>query len=413
MIKIVNLFKVYQSKTSLETKAINGLNLEFPSIGLISILGESGSGKTTLLNILGCPDRDFDGDVFFNEVSIKKLNSSELDAFRNEEIAFVYQSFNLINELNVIENIELPLALNGTKKSLRKKKALKALKEVGLEKCAKRKICELSGGQCQRVAIARALVKNPKVILLDEPTGSLDSKNSDSIIKIFKDLSQKYLIILVTHNENLALKYSSRIIKLQDGRVIEDNCKEELGIDSKRCFEKRKKKSSASFLFYYAFKNAIFKKSRLLLVMLASSIGLIAFSLCLSLKFGFDGYISYIQNATASSFPLVVEEMVLDVNNLFTDTDDVFESDNSILINENISTGFKTNRITPEFIDYVNKIDPNDGTVQIRNSIQMNVLTKKETNSELIYFSSSLYSFFFRACLMFKILGKKYLMIEN
>lgn len=221
MLKLVDIKKNYLSGEN-EVQALKGINLEFRKSEFVSILGQSGCGKTTLLNIIGGLDRYTSGDLIINGKSTKKFKDKDWDAYRNYSVGFVFQNYNLIPHQTVLSNVELALTLSGVDKKTRRLKAIKALEDVGLKDQIHKKPNQMSGGQMQRVAIARALVNDPDIILADEPTGALDTKTSIQIMEILKNISKNKLIIMVTHNPELAEKYSSRVIKILDGKITDD-----------------------------------------------------------------------------------------------------------------------------------------------------------------------------------------------
>ena len=221
MLELKHITKVYEIG-DFKQKALDNINIDFRKCEFVSILGPSGSGKTTLLNIIGGLDRYTSGDLIINGVSTKKYKDSNWDSFRNHNIGFVFQSYNLISHQSILKNVELALTVSGVSKDIRLKKAKDALISVGLEKHMNKKPNQLSGGQMQRVAIARALVNDPDILLADEPTGALDSKTSVEVMNILKNISKDKLVIMVTHNEDLAKKYSTRIISIQDGSITGD-----------------------------------------------------------------------------------------------------------------------------------------------------------------------------------------------
>ena len=231
MLEIKNITKVYKTENFIQN-ALEDVNISFRKNEFVSILGPSGSGKTTLLNIIGGLDHYDSGDLIINGISTKKYKDRDWDTYRNHKVGFVFQSYNLIAHQNVLSNVELALALSGVSKQERRKRAKKALAEVGLLDHINKKPSQLSGGQMQRVAIARALVNNPEILLADEPTGALDSKTSETIMQILKEVAKNRLVIMVTHNPELAKSYSNRIIKLKDGQITHDSnpYKEEEGI---------------------------------------------------------------------------------------------------------------------------------------------------------------------------------------
>jgi putative ABC transport system permease protein len=221
MLKLKNITKNYDSGDN-KVQALQGINIEFRKSEFVSILGQSGCGKTTLLNIIGGLDRYTDGDLIINGKSTKEFKDKDWDAYRNYSVGFVFQNYNLIPHQTVLSNVELALTLSGVSKKERREKAIKALKDVGLEEQINKKPNQLSGGQMQRVAIARALVNDPDIILADEPTGALDTKTSVQIMEILKEISKDKLIVMVTHNPELAEKYSTRIVKISDCRTTDD-----------------------------------------------------------------------------------------------------------------------------------------------------------------------------------------------
>ena len=225
MIQIKNIVKDYLAGEN-QVHALKDVSINFRNNEFVSILGPSGCGKTTMLNIIGGLDKYTSGDIVINGVSTKEYKDKDWDAYRNHYIGFIFQSYNLINHLSILENVELALSIAGISKSEKRKRAIKALKEVGLENQVNKRPNQLSGGQMQRVAIARAIVNEPKIILADEPTGALDSETSVQVMDILKKISDKYLIIMVTHNENLAKEYSTRIINILDGELTVDTIRD-------------------------------------------------------------------------------------------------------------------------------------------------------------------------------------------
>ena len=280
-----------------------------------SILGPSGSGKTTFLNIIGGLDEYTSGDLIINNVSTKNYTDRDWDSYRNHRVGFVFQSYNLITHQTILKNVELALTLSGISKEERKDRAIKALKDVGLEKHINKKPNQLSGGQMQRVAIARALVNDPEIILADEPTGALDSETSVQIMKILKDISKEKLVIMVTHNPDLAKEYSSRIINIKDGKITSDTNpfdeKEELEEDTIQ----KTSKTKMSFLtaLSLSFNNLMTKKGRTVLVSVAGSIGIIGIALILAVSTGFQNYVDSIQEETLTSYPLSIMQESSDI----------------------------------------------------------------------------------------------------
>ena len=318
MLEIKKITKIYTTG-SFTQKALNNVSINFRENEFVSILGPSGSGKTTLLNIIGGLDKYTSGDLVINEVSTKKYKDKDWDSYRNHRIGFVFQSYNLIPHQTVLSNVELALTLSGIGKKERRKRAIKVLKEVGLFEHIHKKPNQMSGGQMQRVAIARALINNPDILLADEPTGALDSETSKQIMNILKKISKDKLVIMVTHNPELAEEYSNRIISLKDGEVISDTNP----YDGKEVVDYKKvktKKTSMKFLtaLSLSLNNLMTKKGRTLLTSFAGSIGIIGIALILSLSNGVNNYIDKIQEDTLTSYPLVIEKNSIDTTALLT-----------------------------------------------------------------------------------------------
>ncbi len=325
MLKLVNIKKEYEMGDS-SVEALKGIDVEFRNNEFVSILGPSGCGKTTLLNIIGGLDRYTSGDLIISGRSTKEYNDSDWDTYRNHSIGFVFQSYNLIPHQSVLQNVELALTLSGVSKAERRARAKKALEDVGLGDQFSKKPGEMSGGQMQRVAIARALVNNPDIILADEPTGALDTETSVQVMEILKKISKERLIIMVTHNPELAEKYSSRIIRMLDGVITSDSMpltdeeiSNEATLDSKRNeLEKHTKKPSMTFgtSFMLSLKNLITKKGRTILTSFAGSIGIIGIALILAISQGMTAYIDAVQESTLSVYPLTLEASAVDMTTL-------------------------------------------------------------------------------------------------
>ena len=323
MLELKNIKKVY-SAGSTEVHALKGIDLTFRKSDFVSILGPSGCGKTTMLNIIGGLDQYTDGDLMINSVSTKNFRDRDWDAYRNHSIGFVFQSYNLIPHQSVLQNVELALTLSGVSKKERRQRAKEALEAVGLGDQLKKRPAEMSGGQMQRVAIARALVNNPDIILADEPTGALDTQTSVQVMDILKEVSKDRLVIMVTHNPELAEKYSTRIIRMLDGVITEDSAplsEEELtaikAADEEKAKGKRKKEKKPSMSFATAFglslKNLFTKKGRTALTSFAGSIGIIGIALIFALSNGATTYINTVQEDTLSSYPLTLEATTVDM----------------------------------------------------------------------------------------------------
>ena len=324
MLELKNITKNYTTGDT-TVEALKGVSIKFRKNEFVSILGQSGCGKTTMLNIIGGLDRYTSGDLIISGRSTKEYKSRDWDSYRNHKIGFVFQSYNLIPHQTVLANVELALTLSGVSKSERRKRAIEALENVGLGDQLYKKPNQMSGGQMQRVAIARALVNNPDIILADEPTGALDSETSVQIMNILRKISADKLIIMVTHNGELAEEYSSRIIKLLDGKVINDSNPYEDEVQEAESKETtpakaRKKKEKVSMSYGTAlslsFKNLLTKKGRTFLTSFAGSIGIIGIALILSLSTGFQNYIDRVQEDTVSTYPITIEDESIDFTSL-------------------------------------------------------------------------------------------------
>ena len=317
MLEVKHITKTYKTE-GFEQKALDDVSVNFRKNEFASILGPSGSGKTTMLNIIGGLDHYDSGDLIINEVSTKDFSDRDWDSYRNHRVGFVFQSYNLITHQSVLRNVELALTLSGCSKKERRKKAIKALKDVGLEQHINKKPNQLSGGQMQRVAIARALVNNPEIILADEPTGALDSETSLQIMAILKKISKNRLVIMVTHNPELAEEYSNRIINLKDGKIVSDSNPYDGKINTKEVKEisdRKNKKTKMSFItaLSLSFNNLMTKKGRTVLVAIAGSIGIIGIALILAVSTGFQNYVDSIQESTLTSYPLTIMQESRDI----------------------------------------------------------------------------------------------------
>lgn len=316
MLELKNIKKVYNTGDE-KLEALKGIELKFRESEFVSILGQSGCGKTTLLNIIGGLDRYSSGDLVINGKSTKDFKDRDWDAYRNYSVGFIFQSYNLIGHQTILSNVELALTISGVSKKERRKKAIKALEDVGLKEHMHKKPNQLSGGQMQRVAIARALVNDPDIILADEPTGALDTKTSVQVMEILKEISKNKLIIMVTHNPELAQNYSSRIIKILDGKIIEDSnpVKNEENTQANS-----KKYGRTSMKLFTAFRlslnNLMTKKTRTILTSFAGSIGIIGIALILAISTGIQNYIDKVEEDTLSSYPLTIENESIDMSSM-------------------------------------------------------------------------------------------------
>lgn len=399
MIELKSITKVYRTKSGIDVNALNGISVAFRKSEFVSILGPSGCGKTTLLNVLGGLDSYTSGDLQVDGKSTSSFTDADWDAYRNNRIGFVFQSYNLIMHLSVLQNVELALTLSGVDSLTRKRKAMLALDRVGLANHLRKKPGELSGGEMQRVAIARAIVNDPDVILADEPTGALDSKNSVQVMDLLKDIAKDRLVIMVTHNDSLAASYSTRTIRLFDGKIVSDSNPYNHGQQEKSGYRsenapkgsssqnknghksananKKKsnktsgenktdnKKTSMKFgvALSLSFRNLLTKKARTLLTSVAASIGIVGLALVLALFNGLNVFLQKVQYDTLSSYPMTVttstttdyEEyisVITDSSNYISDPN----MKNKIFVSHlmtRLREATIRNKITKEYVDYV------------------------------------------------------------
>ena len=325
MLQLINIKKEYPAGDG-TVHALKGIDLQFRESEFVSILGPSGCGKTTMLNIVGGLDQYTSGDLVINGVSTKSYKDRDWDAYRNHSIGFVFQSYNLIPHQSVLQNVELSLSLSGISKAERRRRAKEALERVGLGNQLRKRPSEMSGGQMQRVAIARAIVNNPDIILADEPTGALDTETSVQVMDILKEISKDRLVIMVTHNPEIAEKYSTRIIRMLDGEITNDSApltkdeiaREQIKEKAKAEQEKKSKKPSMSLWnsFGLSLKNLFTKKGRTVLTSFAGSIGIIGIALIFAVSQGMTTYINTVQEDTLSSYPLTLEAQQMDMSSL-------------------------------------------------------------------------------------------------
>lgn len=383
MLKLEGITKDYKSGDGV-VHALKGINLEFRRTEFVSILGHSGCGKTTMLNIIGGLDRYTDGDMSIDGVSTKKYKDVDWDTYRNIRIGFVFQSYNLIQHLTILDNVAMAMTLSGVGLAERKRRAEEALRIVGLEWQMKKLPNQLSGGQMQRVSIARAIVNNPEIILADEPTGALDSATSVQIMELLKEISRTKLVIMVTHNRELAEQYSTRIVSVKDGEIVGDTMpydgSDESSTEKKVEFEvtdkekkKKLKKSSMSYstAIKLSFKNLMTKKGRTLMTSIAGSIGIIGVCLVLAISNGFSNYVNELQQTVLAGYPVQIAQETFDTNVLlnmfmggtsgsdgrtqYPDKDTVIQYNPS----EMISSAVIENDFGQDYIDYVNKVKEN------------------------------------------------------
>lgn len=367
MLQLKDMKKTYTAgNTSVE--ALKGINLTFRKKEFVAILGASGCGKTTMLNIIGGLDHYTSGDLIIDDISTKDYKDKDWDAYRNNCVGFIFQSYNLITHINVLTNVEMSMTLSGYSHKERKEKALQALNRVGLKDQAYKKPNQLSGGQMQRVAIARALVNDPEIILADEPTGALDSQTSVQIMELIKEIASEKLVIMVTHNPELAHSYANRIIEIKDGEIIHDSNPVTKQEHLKKALKIKKTAMSYASALHLSFNNIKTKKGRTLLTAFASSIGIIGIALILSLSNGFQIQIDGFEQDSLSQMPIVVSKMTTEMDE---DTATKYEKDKetkyfekyttqqAVTPMENFSdTRMHTNQITQSYVDYLDKIDP-------------------------------------------------------
>ncbi|MBQ4583956.1 MAG: ATP-binding cassette domain-containing protein [Bacilli bacterium] len=347
MIELKNISKYYK-----ETIALKNINIKFPKKGFIAILGHSGCGKTTLLNIIGGLTKPSCGNIILANKNTKNFKEKEWDSYRNNMIGFVFQNYHLINHLSVMDNINLKLKLSN--KFDYTKKSLKVLNEVGLLSKKKAYPYQLSGGEKQRVAIARALVNDPPIILADEPTGALDSKTSLEIMNLFLEISKEKLVIMVTHNEKLALKYTNHIIRMQDGKIINKPQLEKNNINTK--INLKKTKLSFITAIKLSLKNLLSKKFRFFLTALAASIGLIGIVIILAISSGFNKQIKDFEKQAMANFPIVIQNGVV---NQTINNNKLKNSSKDLIVSETIANKYHENKFTNSYLDFIANLNNN------------------------------------------------------
>ena len=368
MLELRNIHKTYHVG-DIETKALDGISVAFRRKEFVAILGTSGSGKTTCLNIIGGLDRYDEGELVIKGKKTSDFRDRDWDAYRNNSIGFVFQSYNLIMHLSIVANVELGMTLSGVSAEEKHRRALEVLEQVGLKEHLHKKPNQLSGGQMQRVAIARALANNPEILLCDEPTGALDTTTSLQIMDLIKEVAKDRLVIMVTHNPELAEKYADRIIRFQDGKIVSDTHPHE---ERPKEDEFQLKKTSMSFLtaLRLSFNNIRTKKGRTFLTAFASSIGIIGIAVILSLSTGFKTQIDIFQRDAMAEFPIIVSQMAMEIDaesmasmqeamkDKMGGTDEFAQTSDVYLYDPKDITLFHTNIITDDYIAYLQKIDP-------------------------------------------------------
>ena len=419
MLELKNITKDYISGDT-KVEALKGVSIKFRKSEFVSILGQSGCGKTTLLNIIGGLDKYTSGDLIINNKSTKEFKDRDWDAYRNYSIGFVFQSYNLIPHQTILSNVELALTLSGVSRKERTKRAIEALEAVGLKEQIHKKPNQLSGGQMQRVAIARAIVNDPDIILADEPTGALDTKTSMQVMDILKEISKDKLIIMVTHNSELAEKYSTRIIKILDGVITDDSNPYEEKTEIEKDYsnqkkkktkikkKKKKKKKKTSMKFFTALRlslnNLMTKKGRTILTSFAGSIGIIGIALILSISNGVQSYINKVEEETLSSYPITIQESTVDMTSMIesmmgeNQENEQTHNDNKIYSSDvmgelltTLSSKIESNNLTElkKYIDAGNNgISDNANAIQYSYDLNLN-LYKEDTSNGVVQVNPS------------------------
>lgn len=396
MLELKNITKIYATDDFKQT-ALDNISIVFRKCEFVSILGPSGSGKTTLLNIIGGLDDYTDGDLTINGTSTKKYTDRDWDTYRNHRVGFVFQSYNLITHQSILSNVELALTLSGVGKKERRKRAIEALEKVGLKDHINKRPNQLSGGQMQRVAIARALVNNPDILLADEPTGALDSATSEQITDLLKEVAKDRLVIMVTHNAELAHEYSTRIIEVKDGIILNDSNKVSKE-ESELKRNKRDKKTNMSMktALSLSLNNLMTKKGRTILTAFAGSIGIIGIALILSLSNGINSYIAKTEEETLSSYPLTIQKQNVDMASLLsafsgskkdndkTKSDEIASTNIMGDVFTTLSKDTKTNDMK-KFMSYVDKNnDIKKYTSDIKYSYEVQLNLYKDTSDKIV-----------------------------
>lgn len=392
MLQLKHLMKTYRVGDTV-THALNDISINFRDHEFVAILGPSGSGKTTMLNVIGGLDQYDSGDIIINGKSTKNFSPTDWDAYRNNTVGFIFQNYNLISHLSIIENVELGMTLSGVDNKERHQKAISALKRVGLGEHLQKNPNQLSGGQMQRVAIARAIANNPDILLCDEPTGALDTKTSIEIMKLIKELSKDKLVIMVTHNPELAEEYASRIVHFQDGKILSDSNPFTSKKNIKDTFNLVKTKMSYWNALKLSFTNIMTKKGRTFLTAFASSIGIIGIAIVLALSNGFQKQINQTQSKTLAKFPISITTTATELNpsNRNKNSDKNVKNNGYLTVakpdNEKNS---HENQITQKYINYIKKINPNyANNIAYVHSSQLNLLSNNSGKIKRIQFSNT------------------------
>ena len=400
MLELKKINKSYKTANFIQ-HALNDVTLQFRTNEFVSILGPSGSGKTTLLNIIGGLDHYDSGDLIINHKSTKNYKENDWNAYRNNCIGFIFQNYNLINHISILENVEMGMTLSGVSNKIKRKRALDALDRVGLSEHSHKKPNQLSGGQMQRVAIARALANNPDIILADEPTGALDTKTSEQIMELIKEISKDKLVIMVTHNRELAEKYSTRIVELKDGKLISDSNPVKKEDQNSKEFKIKKTAMSFWTALKLSFNNIKTKKGRTALTAFASSIGIIGIALILSLSNGFQAKIDNYEKDTLSQMPITINTQAMSLteekleelvenqakHKEYTKKEFIYPKENEL------ETMMHFNKIDEEYIDCIEEIDKDKlNAISYEYGTTLNVITKKADGTYALVPTSTNYS---------------------
>ncbi|MFV0394682.1 MAG: ATP-binding cassette domain-containing protein [Coprobacillaceae bacterium] len=388
MLEIKSINKSYTTG-DFKQQVLNNVSINFRESEFVAILGPSGSGKTTLLNIVGGLDQYDSGDLVINEKSTKKFKQKDWDAYRNNCIGFIFQSYNLITHISILANVEMAMTLSGVSGSVRKQKALAVLDKVGLKEHAHKRPNQLSGGQMQRVAIARALVNDPDIILADEPTGALDTKTSVQIMELIKEIAEDKLVIMVTHNPELAHEYANRIIELKDGNMVNDSNPYQEVKSGSSSFSIKKTAMNYIAALRLSFNNIRTKKGRTLLTSFASSIGIIGIALILALSNGFQQEIDSFERDSLSQMPISISQMSMSlsdetIENMETDDDHLEEhtKEKKVFAADDMAeTMMHKNVITEEYVSYIEKLDKQYvGNIVYQKAAAFNTISYNEKN---------------------------------
>ena len=389
MLQLKDLRKSYHVGDTV-THALDDVSILFRNQEFVAILGPSGSGKTTLLNVIGGLDRYDSGDLIINGKSTKNFKETDWDAYRNNSVGFVFQNYNLISHLSIIANVELGMNLSGVSASERHKRAVDALTQVGLKDHISKNPNQLSGGQMQRVAIARALANDPDILLCDEPTGALDTETSEQIMKLIKALSKDRLVVMVTHNPDLAQEYATRIVNFQDGKILNDsnpfNQEKE-----KDTFKLKRTKMSYWNAIKLSFTNIMTKKGRTTLTAFASSIGIISIAVVLALSNGFQKQIDTTMSKALAKYPVTINQTATDASSI----EDRNESDKNVknrgyltVEKDKMQEATHQNKINQKYVNYVKKINPNyANNISYQRGINLNLLTRSKNKIKRVQFS--------------------------